>query len=206
MFNPKIIVADDHKIVAEGIVALLEGSFDVVAVVNDGIALIDAARKFYPDVIIADVMMPHLTGLDALHQLREEGIKSKVIFLTMHSEPQIVRRALQEGSAGYLLKESAGEELITAVREVLKGHIYVSPSITKDLLSIMNESYKEPAVQLTPRQRQVMRLVSEGRSMKEIAAILKISSRTVETYKYEMMRTLGVTTTADLIRYAVQHS
>src|SRR5262245_854694 len=114
MFNPKIIVADDHKIVAEGIVALLIGSFDVVAVVNDGIALIDAARKFHPEAIIADVVMPHLSGLDALHQLREEGIKSKVIFLSMHSEPQIVRRALQEGAAGYLLKESAGEELITA--------------------------------------------------------------------------------------------
>jgi DNA-binding NarL/FixJ family response regulator len=206
MFNPTIVIADDHKIVAEGLVALLTENFDVLAVVNDGIALVDAARKLRPDVIVADVVMPHLTGLDALHQIKEERMRCKVVFLTMHSEPQMVRLALQQGAAGYILKECAGEELITALHEVLKGHTFVSPSIQKNLISIMNESSKGSVIQLTPRQRQVMRLVSEGRSMKEIAAILKISSRTVETYKYEMMRTLGVSTTADLIRYAVQNS
>jgi DNA-binding NarL/FixJ family response regulator len=206
MYNPKIIIADDHKIVADGLVALLSENFEIVAVVNDGIALIDAARQLQPDVIITDVVMPHLTGLDVLHQIKEERLRCKVVMLTMHSEPQMIRLALQQGAAGYILKDCAGEELIVAINEVSKGHIYISPAIVENLISIMNESRKDGVVQLTPRQRQVMRLVSEGHSMKEIGAILKISSRTVETYKYEMMRTLGVTTTADLIRYAVENS
>jgi DNA-binding NarL/FixJ family response regulator len=122
----------------------------------------------------------------------------------MHAEPQVARAALDGGASGYLLKESAGEELMIAIREVLKNHIYVSPSITEDLLATIKQSNRRTDNHLTPRQRQVLRLVAEGRSMKEIASILKISARTVETYKYEMMRSLGCKTTADLIRFAIR--
>jgi DNA-binding NarL/FixJ family response regulator len=200
----KIILADDHRILADALASLLSPHFELLALANDGLALLDEARKLNPDIIVADIEMPNFTGMDALHQLKKEGLKSKVIFLTMHAEPQIVRAALASGAAGYLLKESAGEELITAIHEVMKGNIYISPAITRDLLTIINERGKKSKDQLTVRQRQVLRLIAEGQSMKEIAAVLKISARTVETYKYEMMRNLGVKTTAELIRYSLR--
>jgi DNA-binding NarL/FixJ family response regulator len=202
--KPKIILADDHRILADGLASLLSPYFDLLSVVFDGLALLDEVRKLNPDIVVADIEMPTFTGMDALHQIKKEGMKSKVIFLTMHAEPQVVRAALDAGASGYLLKESAGEELITAIREVMKGHIYISPAITKELLAIINEPNQKSRQQLTPRQRQVLLLIAEGQTMKEVAAILKISARTVETYKYEMMRNLGVKTTAELIRYAVR--
>ena len=204
MVQTKILIADDHMIVAQGLSSLLKDQYEVIGIVKDGKELVEASRELQPDIIVTDLSLPFLSGIDALHQIRKEGIKSIVIFLTMHAEPHLVQEAIKEGAAAYLLKESAGEELITAIEEVLKGNIYLSPSITKAALGKLNGYEKDPASKLTHRQRQVLRLLSEGHSMKEAAAILNISARTVETYKYEMMRSLGIKTTAELIRFAVR--
>jgi DNA-binding NarL/FixJ family response regulator len=200
----KVLLADDHAIVAEGLAALLRDDFDLVATVGDGGELIDAAQRLCPDVIVADIAMPAMSGLEALRRLKAAKSDAKVIFLTMHAEPQLATEAFRAGASGYVLKHSAGEELITAIREVLRGKTYLTPLITKDVITALTEPASEPGVKLTPRQREVLRLLAEGRRMKEIAAILQLSTRTVETHKYEMMRSLGVESTAELVRYAIQ--
>ena len=198
-----VLLADDHAIVAEGLATLLKGQFDLVGTVSNGNELIEAARKHRPDVIIADIAMPVLSGLEALRRLQAMRSEAKVIFLTMHADAQLATEAFRAGASGYVLKQSAGEELIAAIQEVLQGRTYLTPLITRDVIASFTET--TPAgVKLTPRQREVLRLIAEGRRMKEIAAILELSTRTVETHKYEMMRGLGVESTAELVRYAVQ--
>jgi DNA-binding NarL/FixJ family response regulator len=206
MLNRRVLVADDHAIVGEGLCKVLEGYCEIIGIVNDGNALVDLARQLQPDVIITDLSMPNLTGLEAMRQLKKENLKSRFVFLTMHTDPHIVREALQAGASGYLPKMSAGEELLTALEEVLKGHTYLSPTLTNEVLLDYYGSRKQQDRKLTSRQRQVLRHIADGRSMKEIAGILRISSRTVETYKYEMMESLGIKTTAQLIRYAIQNA
>jgi two-component system, NarL family, response regulator NreC len=150
--------------------------------------------------------MPVLSGLDALRQLKAEGSDAKVIFLTMHADAQLATEAIRAGAYGYLLKHSAGEELITAIQEVLQGRVYLTPLITRDVLTVLIDAPAAgPAVKLTARQREVLRLIVQGRTMKQIAATLQISIRTVETHKYEMMQALGVQTTAELIQHAFEH-
>jgi DNA-binding NarL/FixJ family response regulator len=200
--RPKVLLADDHAIVTEGLATLLKDYFDLVGIVGNGSEMIDAARQLRPDVIVADIAMPVLSGLQALRQLKAAKNGAKVIFLTMHADPELATEAFRAGASGYVLKHSAGEELITAIREVLQGRIYLTPLITKDVITALTAP--KPAVNLTPRQREVLRLIAEGRRMKEIAAILDLSTRTVETHKYEMMRSLGVESTAELVRYAIQ--
>jgi DNA-binding NarL/FixJ family response regulator len=203
----KILLADDHKIVAEGLGLLLQSAFDLVGTVEDGRALVEVANRLRPDIIVTDIAMPLLNGLDAVRQIRREGIGSKVIFLTMHSEPHLATQAFRAGAAGYLLKHSAGEELITAIHEVLRGRTYLTPIIAKDVIALLLRAKTradESAPLLTPRQREVLQLIAEGRTMKEIAGILHISTRTGESHKYDMMQTLGVTTTAELIRFAIR--
>jgi DNA-binding NarL/FixJ family response regulator len=203
--RPKVLLADDHAMVAEGLVTLLKDHhFDVVGTVADGSELIDAARKLRPEVIVADIAMPVLSGLEALRRLKAARSDVKVIFLTMHADAQLAAEAFRAGACGYVLKQSAGEELIAAIQEVLQGRTYLTPLMTKDVIANLTESTPQTAVRLTPRQREVLRLIAEGRRMKEIAAILELSTRTVETHKYEMMRTLGVESTAELVRYAMQ--
>jgi DNA-binding NarL/FixJ family response regulator len=206
MNKTTVLLADDHTIVAEGLRSLLEGEFELVGVVNDGRALVKAAQELRPDVIVADISMPLLNGLDAARRLKREGAASKIIFLTMHSEAQLAAEAFRAGASGYLLKSSAGEELIIAIHEVVKGRAYVTPLITKDVLSFLMDASNHPesAVKVTPRQREVLQLIAEGRTMKEIASILNISTRTVETHKYEMMEALGVQTNAELVQYAIK--
>jgi DNA-binding NarL/FixJ family response regulator len=199
-----VLLADDHTIVAEGLATLLRDHVDLVGTVGDGRQLLEAARALRPDVIVADLAMPVVSGLEALLQLKVEGIDAKVIFLTMHAEVQLASEALRAGAYGYVLKHSAGEELIRAVQEVLEGRVYLTPLLTKDILATLTEPATQPAGQLTPRQREVLQLIAEGRRMKEIAAILQLSTRTVETHKYQMMRTLGVDSTAALVRYAIE--
>jgi len=199
-----VLLADDHAIVAEGLVTLLKGHFDLVGTVGNGSELIDAARKLRPRVIVADIAMPVLSGLEALRQLKAARSTAKIIFLTMHADAQLATEAFRAGASGYVLKQSAGEELIAAIKEVLQGRTYLTPLITKDVITTLTESTHQPAPNLTPRQREVLRFITEGRRMKEIAAILKLSTRTVESHKYEMMRTLGVESTAALVRYAIQ--
>jgi DNA-binding NarL/FixJ family response regulator len=199
----KVLLADDHAIVAEGLATLLKDHFDLVGVAGDGSDLIDLARKLRPDVIVADISMPVVSGLEALRRLKAARSNAKVIFLTMHADAQLATEAFRAGASAYVLKQSAGEELIAAIQEVLQGRTYLTPLMTKDVIANFTET-TPPAVKLTPRQREVLRLIAEGRRMKEIAAILELSTRTVETHKYEMMRGLGVESTAELVRYAIQ--
>jgi DNA-binding NarL/FixJ family response regulator len=204
MRRTTVLLADDHAIVAEGLATLLKSHFDLVGTVGDGSQLIDAARKLRPDVIVADIAMPVLSGLEALRQFKAERIDAKVIFLTMHADAQLATEALRAGASGYVLKHSAGEELIRAIQEVLEGRVYLTPLLTKDIITALTEPSTQPAIQLTPRQREVLRLIVDGHRMKEIAATLQLSTRTVETHKYQMMRALGVDNTAALVRYAIQ--
>jgi DNA-binding NarL/FixJ family response regulator len=207
MNKTRVLLADDHTIVAEGLRGLLEDEFDLVGMVNDGRALLEAAQKLRPDVIVADISMPLLNGLDAARQLKREGATAKIIILTMHAEAQLAAEAFRAGASGYLLKTSAGEELINAIHEVVKGRAYVTPLITRDVLSFLMDSPRsseQPAIKLTPRQREVLQLIAEGRTMKEIASILKISTRTVESHKYEMMGALGIETNAELVQFAIK--
>ena len=201
--RPTILIADDHTIVAEGLVKLLSRRFDVIATVADGQALVEAAERFRPDIIIADLEMPSLSGLEALERLKKRGVASKFVILTMHKEASVAARAMRAGASAFLLKHSAGNELIDAIDEVLDGRTYLSPAVTKDILAALDEG-RGVKIELTRRQRDVLRLIVEGRRMKEIAAILDLSARTVETHKYEMMRVLGVQSTAELVALAVK--
>jgi DNA-binding NarL/FixJ family response regulator len=200
----RVLLADDHAIVAEGLSTILKSRFDLVGTVGDGSQLIDATRKLRPDVIVADIDMPVLSGLEALRRLKAAKSEAKVILLTMHADAQLATEACRAGAAGYVLKQSAGEELIAAIQEVLQGRTYLTPLITKEVIASLTETMPELAVKLTPRQREVLQLIAEGKRMKEIGAILELSTRTVETHKYEMMRALGVESTAELVRYAIQ--
>jgi DNA-binding NarL/FixJ family response regulator len=204
MRRARVLLADDHTIVAEGLQSLLKDQFELVGTVADGRQLVDAAGSLRPDVIVTDLSMPVLTGLDALRQIKAAGIDAKVIFLTMHADARIASEALQAGAVGFLLKQSAGEELITAIEEVLDGRTYLTPLLTRDVLALQTSGAADRPV-LTPRQREVLRLLADGKRMKEIAAILGLSPRTIETHKYEMMQTLGVGSTAELVKYAIKH-
>ena len=204
MRRPSVLIADDHTIVAEGLVKLLRDRFDVVATVVDGTALIEAAERLRPDIIVADLDMPSVSGLEALERLKKRGVTSKFVILTMHGEASVAARAMRAGASAFLLKASAGEELIDAIDEVLNGRTYLTPAVTKDVLAAAFDRTGGDEVELTPRQRDVLRLIVEGRRMKEIAAMLDLSARTVETHKYEMMRVLGVQSTAELVALAVK--
>ncbi|HEU4387179.1 MAG TPA: response regulator transcription factor [Blastocatellia bacterium] len=207
MSRTRVLLAEDHAIVAEGLQSLLEDDFELVATVGDGRALVDAASRLKPDVIVADISMPLLNGLDACRQIKKDGLRSKIVFLTMHADVPLAKEAFRSGASAYLLKRSASKELITAIREVENGRRYVTPLITDDPITFLIEaesSAQEQAISLTPRQREVLQLIAEGRTMKEIAAILNISSRTVASHKYKMMESHGVRTTPELVQYAIK--
>jgi DNA-binding NarL/FixJ family response regulator len=206
MPKSKIIIADDHVLVAQALLKYLEGLFDVVAIVPDGEKLVEQVRLRTPDLVIADIGMPGINGMQALRQMRREGMTAKVIFLTMHADPNLAREAMLAGASGYVLKDAAGEELVTAVKQVLNGNIYLSSKIARRVM--LADSTSKPAFheKITPRQREVLQLVVTGRTMKEVAAALDLSPRTVETHKYVMMQALGVQTTAELIQYAFRHN
>jgi DNA-binding NarL/FixJ family response regulator len=205
MRRATVLIADDHAIVSEGLARLLTDQFDVVGTVKDASSLLEAAARLRPDIIITDISMPGLSGIEALRRLKNDKIESKVIVLTMHADAEVATEAMRAGASGFLVKLAAGDELVTAINEVLQGRLYLTPAVTRDVIARMSETRKTPEVQLTPRQREVLTLITEGRRMKEIAAILQLSTRTVETHKYEMMQALGVQSTAELVRYAIQH-
>ena len=206
MANIKVLLADDHAIVSQGLEALLKQRFELVGSVSDGRALVAAVEQLSPDVVVTDISMPGLNGLDAIRQIRKSKSQAKLVVLTMHAEPNLVAEALKAGASGYLLKTSAVEELETAILEVLKGRTYVTSLIAKDVFSLLMESGNSggESDRLTARQREVLQLIAEGRTMKEVASILNISPRTAESHKYEMMNVLGCQTTADLIHYAIK--
>jgi DNA-binding NarL/FixJ family response regulator len=206
--RPRLLLADDHVLVAEALKSLLAPEFDLVGVVEDGRELVEAAGKLRPDVIVADVTMPHLNGIDALAQLRQRGDRTPVVFLTMHRDVAFARRALEAGASGFVLKHSAPAELIAAIRAALQGGTYLTPQLAGEVLESMKEGRErtsDPIDSLTPRQREVLQLLAEGRSAKEIAARLEISVRTVEFHKYQMMEALGIHNSAELVHVAIKH-
>jgi DNA-binding NarL/FixJ family response regulator len=207
MPRTRVLLADDHVVVAHALETLLKESFELVGVVHDGRALIDAAEKLRPDVIVTDISMPLLNGLDAIRQIRARRPDTKVIVLTMHQEIQLAEDAFRAGASGYLLKVSPGEELITAIGQVALGRAYVTTLLAKDLITLLLEAVRETSTAdtpLTPRQREVLQLIAEGRTMKEVGSILNISARTAESHKYEIMKVLGLETTAALIQHAIR--
>jgi DNA-binding NarL/FixJ family response regulator len=201
--QPTVLLADDHAIVLEGLSRLIrDHGMNVVGTVGNGDLLLDAARKLRPDIIVTDLSMPGMGTLEVLARLRDAQVESRAIVLTMHSDPSLAASALREGAAGFLLKESAGEELLEAIKQVLQGRVYLTPALTKGVMERMAAGgATEPS--LTPRQRDVLRLIVRGMRMKEVAAELGLSTRTVETHKYEMMQVLGLHSTAELVRYAL---
>ncbi|MCJ7676140.1 MAG: response regulator transcription factor, partial [Anaerolineales bacterium] len=206
--RPRVLLADDHRLVAEALKSLLAPEFDLVGVVEDGLALVEAAGTLRPDVIVADVTMPHLNGIDALVQLRQRGDRVPVVFLTMHRDATFARRALDAGASGFVLKHSAPAELVTAIRAALEGRTYLTPQLAGEVLDAMKQGPEragDSIASLTPRQREVLQFLAEGRSAKEIARNLAISVRTVEFHKYQMMETLGLHTNAELIHFAIKH-
>lgn len=204
MRRTTVLLADDHTIVTEGLAGLLgKHDFDVVGAVGDGHQLVDAAKRLRPDVIVTDLSMPGLTGLDVLARLKAERVDSKIIVLTMHHDAELAAVAMRGGASGFLLKESAGDELVAAIRQALEGRVYLTPAMTREVMERMAGSSAAEEPQLTVRQRDVLRLIVKGQRMKEIAANLGLSVRTVETHKYEMMETLGLHSTAELVRYAL---
>ena len=202
-----LLLADDHKIVVEGLRTLLEPHVQLVGIAADGRELVEKARSLMPEVIITDISMPLLNGIDAVRQLRDEGHPARVIFLTMHPDATYLSRALETGAAGYVLKHSAPDELLAAIEAVLRDEQYISPALRGPRLDeLLDETRRrsKDIIEPTPRQREVLQLLAEGKSAKEIGAILEISARTVETHKYKMMDDLGVKTTAELIQHAVR--
>jgi DNA-binding NarL/FixJ family response regulator len=205
--RPRVLLADDHLLIAEALTSLLTPEFDLVGVVEDGLQLIEAAGRLRPDVIVADITMPHLNGIDALIRLREGGDGVPVVFLTMQRDVSFARRALEAGASGYVLKHSASVELIAALHAALQGKTYLTPQVAGEVLDAIREAPEradDPISALTPRQREVLQLLAEGRSAKEIARSLAISTRTVEFHKYQMMETLGVRTNAELVHFAIK--
>jgi DNA-binding NarL/FixJ family response regulator len=208
MNRPRVLLADDHAMILAGLRGLLESDFDLVGSVEDGRALLASADRLKPDIILMDISMPLLNGIEAARQLRKRVPQSKIIFLTMHSDVAYVREAFQAGASGYLIKRSAATELITAIQEVLKGRTYVTPLVTKEMVASFLEPTDSPEKlddRLTSRQREVLQLVAEGHSNKEIACVLKVSTKTVEFHKYNLMQILGIRTTAELTQYAIRH-
>jgi DNA-binding NarL/FixJ family response regulator len=206
--RPRLLLADDHTLLLEGIRLMLEPEFELVGSVGDGHSLLAAAKTLKPDIILLDISMPVLNGIDAARQLRKLLPSAKLIFLTMHADSDYVSEAFRAGAMGYLLKRAAASELKIAIREVMKGHHYVSPLVTRSALELLISSATsggKPADRLTPRQREVLQLVAEGRSRKEIASVLNISIKTVEFHKAALARELNLHTVADFTRYAIEH-
>jgi DNA-binding NarL/FixJ family response regulator len=208
MTRPRILMADDHSIVLAGLRKLVEAEGDVVGTVEDGRALVEQAQKLRPDIVLLDISMPLLNGLDAARQVKKLVPESKLIFLTMHATPTYATEAFKAGASGYLIKRSAASELKQAIQAVLRGQHYLTPLITKDVLAATlhpseQQTRQRPVATLTPRQREVLQLIAEGKGTKAIASILNISVKTVEFHKFRLMDALDLHSTAELTKYAI---
>jgi DNA-binding NarL/FixJ family response regulator len=205
---PKILIADDHTLVAEACKKLLEADYEIVATVSDGRSLVRAVAETRPHLVLVDVAMPLLNGLDATQQIKELLPATKIIFLTMNQDADLAAEAFRRGASGYLLKTCAASELTVAVREVLRGKSYLSPTIAKDTVDFLLRQDKklvEESEKLTERQREVLQLLAEGKCMKEVAAVLNLTTRTVAFHKYRIMEVLNVRTNAELVQYAIRN-
>jgi DNA-binding NarL/FixJ family response regulator len=206
MPRPRVLLADDHALLLGAFEKLLAEECDVVGQVSDGRALVAAAETLKPDVIVLDISMPLLNGLEAGRQIKEKVRNVKLVFLTMNEDADLAAAAFQLGASAYLLKRSAASELTTAIREVMQGRSYVTPLVTEGLVgSLLHIGDHKSTHELTPRQREVLQLLAEGHSMKEVASVLKLTPRTVAFHKYRMMEQLKVKSTAELVQYAVKH-
>jgi DNA-binding NarL/FixJ family response regulator len=204
----RILIADDHTLVAELCKKLLETEFDVVGTVGDGRALVRMAADLKPDVIVVDIAMPILNGLDAGKQLKELLPAIKLIYLTMNPDPKVAAEAFRRGASGYLLKTCATDEMVVAVRKVLRGLSYMSPQLSKGTVRYLRNKSKmlaEEEERLTERQREVLQLLAEGKVMKEVGCILNMTTRTVAFHKYRIMEVLGAKSNAELVRYALRY-
>jgi DNA-binding NarL/FixJ family response regulator len=198
----RLLVADDHVMFAQGLESLLRDEFELLGTAENGEQLVEASLRLNPDVILVDISMPLLNGFDAVRSILANGSEAKIIFLTMHNDATLLSEAFRCGASGYILKQAAGEELVNAIRAVASGASYVSPLVTNVPTNAL--PLHTPKTTITPRQREVLKLISRGLTMKEIASQLNISTRTAESHKYEMMQTLGVETTAELIGYSLK--
>ncbi len=204
MSRVRVLLADDHRIVAEGLRRLLENEFDLVDLVEDGAALVDAAQRCEPDVIVTDIGMPVMNGIDAVIELRRTRPNIAVVFLTMHRDPAYLERARAAGGLGYVLKHSAAAELVTAVNEALVGREYVTPALIDAIEQRSGRDAPHASMQVTPRQREILQLIANGKLTKQIAAELAISDRTVEFHRLKLRQMLGARTTAELVRVALR--
>lgn len=205
--QPRLLIADDHELFVEGLSKLLEREFDVVGTVPDGRQLVEQAATFAPDIILVDISMPHLNGIEAIRQLRQAKCRAKILVLTMHADPEFASQALAAGASGYVLKHCPPDEVRRALREVLIGRKYITPRIADALMEGTSGRVGKsaPSVQLTPREREVLQMIAEGLSLKEVAAALNLSPRTAEFHRYNMSAKLGLKTVAELTRYAIRH-
>lgn len=203
MTRPRILIADDHAMLLDAFRTLLQSEFDVVGTVTDGRMLLEEFSRLHPDVVLLDIGMPLLNGLDAGRQLKAQQKSVKLIYLTMNPDPDLAGEALRLGASGYVLKSSAFQELKQAIHEALRGRSYITPLITRDVVgSLMQQQTSRH--ELTMRQREVLQLLAEGRSMKEVGAILDLTPRTVAFHKYRMMEQLRLKTSAELVQFAVR--
>ena len=207
MAKPRVILADDHTMLVEAFEKLLSPECEIVAKVADGRALVAAVQAHHPDLVVLDVAMPLLNGLDAARQIKQFDKSVRLVFVTMNEDPDLAAEAFRAGGAAYLLKRSAGSELLTAIREAMKHRSYVTPLVTEGMLgALMHSTPDAGARQLTSRQREVLQLLAEGKSMKEVGSILNVTPRTVAFHKYRMMEQLKIKTNAELIQYAIRHN
>ena len=204
MRAPRVLLADDHALLLGAFEKLLAAECEIVGQASDGRALVAAAEALKPDVIVLDIAMPLLNGLEAGRQIKRKLRDVKLVFLTMYEDPELAAEAFRSGASAYLLKRSAASELTTAIREVMNGRSYVTPLITSGMVGSLLKKKDSGEADLTPRQREVLQLLAEGHSMKEVASLLNLTPRTVAFHKYEMMTRLNVNSTAELIQYAVK--
>jgi DNA-binding NarL/FixJ family response regulator len=206
MKGPRVLLADDHTLLLGAFEKLLAPECDIVGHVSDGRALLAAAETLRPDVIVLDIAMPLMNGLEAARHVKQRLRNVKLVFVTMHEDADLAAEAFRSGASAYLLKRSAASELMMAIREVMHGRSYVTPLVTEGLVgSLMHVGDHRPSHELTARQREVLQLLAEGHSMKEVAALLNVTPRTIAFHKYTMMEALNVKSTAELIQYAVKH-
>lgn len=205
--RPRILIADDHLLLAQGFRSFLEPEFDVVGIVTDGRAAVKAAEELYPKLVILDIAMPQLNGLDAGDLIKKQRPDVKLIYITMNSEPEVAAEAFRRGANGFVPKQCSGRELLQAVRHVLRGESYLPPQITKETLEYVQliRRTRRDEAHISTRQREVLQLIAEGKSMKEVAYLLNINAGTVAFHKYKIMETLGFKSTAELIQYALQN-
>jgi DNA-binding NarL/FixJ family response regulator len=202
--RPQVLIADDHAIFAEALRLLLEKSYRVVGTVADGRALLSATTRLAPDVIVVDIGMPLLNGLDAAQRIRERMPKVKLVFLTMQDDPNLAAAAMEMGAAAFVLKHSAGSELLTAIEQVLHGGSYLTPKLRSDDWVTMKQRAKQFSKELTPRQREIVQLWAEGHSLKQIGAELNLSEKTVEFHKHHIMEVYNLKSNADLVLFALK--